>query len=132
MLRIKGELTDLNNYIRVERSNKFWAAKVKEEETNRIYLECKSQQIPVQKKGCFIVFQWYSKDHRKDKDNISFAKKFILDGLVLAKVIESDRWDFISGFLDLFYIDAENPRVEVYFGEEPDEIKINKMYKIDL
>ncbi|MDO9028168.1 MAG: hypothetical protein Q7U68_04835 [Candidatus Roizmanbacteria bacterium] len=130
MLVIKGELTDLNEYVRIERGNKFAGAKVKREETNRIWVECIQQKIELQKKGCFIVFQWYSKDRRKDKDNVAFAKKFILDGLVLAGVIKSDRWDFISGFLDVFYIDKENPRVEVYFGEEPNRIEIKKMYEI--
>lgn len=132
MLEIKGELTDLNKYIRIERGNKFAGANIKKDETNRIWIECKQQHIEKQKKGCFIVFQWYAKNSRKDKDNIAFAKKFILDGLVQAGVIESDRWDFISGFLDVFYIDEKNPRIEVSFGEQPDEIKINKVYKIGL
>jgi hypothetical protein len=131
-LVIKGELTDLNNYVRIERGNKFAAANVKQEETNRVWSECKQQGLLLQKKGVFIVFQWFAKDRRKDKDNVAFAKKFILDGLVLAGVIKSDRWDFISGFLDLFYVDEKDPRVEVYFGEEPDEVRINKLYKIDL
>lgn len=130
MLVIKGELTDLNEYVRIERGNKFAGAKVKREETNRIWAECIQQKIELQKKGCFIVFQWYSKDRRKDKDNVAFAKKFILDGLVLARIIKSDGWDFVSGFLDIFYIDEKDPRVEVYFGEEPNRIEIKRMYEI--
>jgi len=125
-LVIKGELTNLNEYVRVERGNRFAGANIKESETNRIWAECRSQRFPAQKKGVFLVFRWYARDRRKDKDNVAFAKKFILDGLVLAKVIESDRWDFISGFLDVFYLDQENPRVEIDFYDEPDEIRINK------
>ena len=132
MLVIKGELTDLNNYINIERGNKFAGANVKRAETERIWVECKQQRIKLQEKGVFIVFQWYAKERRKDKDNVAFAKKFILDGLVLAGVLKSDRWDFISGFLDVFYIDKDNPRVEVYFGEMPDRIELKKMYKIGL
>jgi len=131
VLTIKGELTDLNSYIRVERGNKYAAAGVKQAETSRVYIECKVQKIPKQKKGVFIIFQWYAKDQKKDKDNVAFAKKFILDGLVLAGVLESDRWDFISGFLDVFYVDSENPRVEITFCQDPDEIKVNKLIKVN-
>lgn len=130
MLTIKGELTDLNTYIRIERGNKFAGANIKKKETERIWVECKQQRIELQRKGIFIVFQWYSKDQRKDKDNVSFAKKFILDGMVTAGVLKSDKWDFISGFLDLFFVDKENPRIEVYFTVEPDEIKIKNFYDI--
>ena len=130
MLIIKGELTDLNNYIRIERGNKFAGANVKKNETERIWVECKQQRIEPQEKGVFIVFQWYAKDQKKDKDNVAFAKKFILDGLVSAGVLKSDGWDFISGFLDIFYVDRENPRIEVYFGEMPDRIELKKLYDI--
>lgn len=124
---IKGELTDLNNYIRVERGNRFAGAKVKEEETNRVWAECKEKRFPLQKKGVFLVFRWYAKDRKKDKDNIAFAKKFILDGLVLAGVLKSDGWDFVSGFLDVFYLDPKDPRIEIDFYDYPDEIKIKKL-----
>ena len=126
-LVIKGELTDLNNYVRIERGNKFAGANIKQEETNRVWVECKQRQIPSQKKGVFLVFRRYAKDRRKDKDNVAFAKKFILDGLVLAKVLKSDGWDFINGFLDVFYLDPENTRVEIDFYDDPDEIRINKL-----
>ena len=60
-----------------------------------------------------IVYRWYSRDNRKDIDNVAFAKKFINDGLVKAGVIQNDSRKFIKGFKDEFYIDKENPRVEV-------------------
>jgi hypothetical protein len=132
VLTIKGELCDLNTYIRAERGSRFAAATIKKDETERIWAECKIQKIGLQKKGCFIVFSWFAKDKRKDKDNIAFAKKFILDGLVDAHVLDEDRWDYISGFLDVFEVDEKNPRVEVHFGECPDEIKISKLFKIGL
>jgi len=128
VLTIKGELTDLNTYIQKERGSRFAAANIKKDETERVWAECKVQRIEPQKKGCFIVFTWYAKDKRKDKDNIAFAKKFILDGLVTARVLENDTWEFVSGFLDIFEIDENNPRVEIHFGEKPDEIKIKKLY----
>ena len=61
----------------------------------------------------YITFRWLCKNKKKDKDNIAFAKKFILDGLVEAGVIKNDGWDDIEGFQDEFEIDAKNPRIEV-------------------
>lgn len=58
-------------------------------------------------------FTWYCPNKRKDPDNISFAKKFILDGLQVAGVIENDGWKQIAGFSDAFYLDKQNPRVEL-------------------
>ena len=54
---------------------------------------------------------------RKDKDNIAFAKKFILDGMIQAKLIQNDGWKEISGFTDEFHVDKNNPRVEVTIYE---------------
>lgn len=47
-------------------------------------------------------------------DNISsFGRKVIQDALVKTHVLQNDGWNEIIGFRDDFYIDKENPRVEV-------------------
>lgn len=106
-------MTDLNTYIQKERGNRFAAAAIKEKETTRVYWECKSQKIKRVEGPVFVVCSWFCKNKRKDKDNISFAKKFILDGLVKAGVLTEDGWDEVVGFQDAFLVDKENPRVEV-------------------
>ena len=112
-LIIKGELTDLNTYIQKERGNRFAAAAIKEEETRRVYWECKSQKLKRIDFPVFVACTWFCKNKKKDKDNISFAKKFILDGLMKAGVLENDGWEQIVGFQDSFVVDKENPKVEV-------------------
>ena len=113
-LIIKGELCDFNTFQNKTRSNKFVGSKIKKEETERVYWECKQQKLsPVKEYPVKIMFKWYSKDNRKDIDNVAFAKKFILDGLVLAGVLGGDGRKFINGFTDEFYIDAVNPRTEI-------------------
>ena len=111
-LIIPGELTDLNTYIDAERSNRYAGAKIKREMTDYVTLFAKRLKtefrIPVR-----ITYRWYCKNKRKDKSNIAFAKKFIEDGLVAAGVLKNDGWNDIEGFNDRFYIDKENPRVEV-------------------
>ncbi len=114
---IAGELTDLNTYVNKERGNRFAAAAIKEKETNRVYWECKSQKIGKVIPPILLECQWFCKNQRKDKDNISFGKKFILDGLVLAGVLPDDKWDMVVGFVDSFFVDKTNPRIEVYLHE---------------
>ena len=69
----------------------------------------------------YILFRWIEKDKRRDKDNISFAKKFILDALQEADILRNDGWGEIIGFSDTFAVDKANPRVEVYLLTEQEE-----------
>jgi hypothetical protein len=112
---IIGELTDLNTYIQTERSNKFAAAQIKKDMTDICTLYAK-QLKPIKSK-VKLIFTWYCRNQKKDPDNIAFAKKFILDGFVKAKIIENDGWKQIAGFEDYFEIDTDRPRVEIELKE---------------
>jgi hypothetical protein len=112
-LIIKGEFPGLNEYINHTRGSKYAGASMKARETDRVYWEAKGQHLPRIETVQKITCTWYCKNKRKDKDNVMFAKKFILDGLILAKVIPNDGWNDIHEFVDVFAIDAINPRVEV-------------------
>lgn len=55
---------------------------------------------------------------RRDLDNISsFGRKVIQDALVQAKVLKNDGWKNIIRFSDDFYLDPDNPRIEVDIEE---------------
>jgi Holliday junction resolvase RusA-like endonuclease len=111
---IPGELTDLNTYINKERANKYAAAKIKEDNTNLVaHLARKIKPL----ENINLTIHWYCKNKKKDKDNISFAIKFILDGMVKAGVIKNDGWNDIEGFQHKFYIDKDYPRVEVEISD---------------
>lgn len=47
-----------------------------------------------------LTFTWYERERRRDPDNIAAAKKLILDGLVAAKVLPGDGWNYVAGFRD--------------------------------
>ena len=107
-------MTDLNTYIQAERTNRYIAAGIKKRETARVAWACKEQQLrPVTRPLVEVIFHWYSKDARKDADNISFACKFIFDGLVKAKVLPDDSQKYTGSIVHHFDVDAKNPRVEV-------------------
>ena len=112
-LVIYGELCDLNTYINKERANKFMAAKIKREETDRVIAECLVQKLKKIEKPVTIDIEWVTKNTRKDPDNVAFAKKFILDGLVKAGVLENDGRKQITGFSDSYSVSKTNARVIV-------------------
>lgn len=113
-LIIPGELTDLNNFINSLKRNRWAGQKIKTDETNRVAWLTKAQRLsPVEKYPVKITYKWYMKDKRKDLDNTCFAKKFINDGLVVGGIIENDGQKQVSGFIDEFFIDKYNPRIEV-------------------
>ena len=113
ILIIPGELMDLNTYIDVERGNKFGAAKIKKAETEMVHWYCIQQKPKPILTPFDLEIHWYAKDKRKDSDNISFAQKFILDGLVAAKVIPNDRFTTIKSIIHRFLVDSSYPRIEV-------------------
>lgn len=104
---ISSELTDLNTYIHANRSSRFLGAKIKKENTELVAWEAKSQKLSPITVPCSFVFNWYCRNKKKDKDNISFAKKFILDGLQEAGIIKNDGWNDVINFTDYFYLISE-------------------------
>jgi Holliday junction resolvase RusA-like endonuclease len=114
-LIIPCELTDLNTYINQERTNRYAAADTKKTMTQLCTLYAKKLQ-PITNK-IILKITWYCKNQKKDPDNISFAKKFILDGLVKAGVLQNDGWNQIQAFEDVFEVDKDKPRVEIELKE---------------
>ena len=47
-------------------------------------------------------FIWIEENKRRDLDNICFAKKFILDALVQAGVLQDDNRKIVTNFTDSF------------------------------
>lgn len=114
---IPGTLPTHNQYIENERSNRFLAAKVKKE-TQDYICSCIPDDAPCFP-GCVVVwFDWIRPDMRSDKDNVSFAKKFILDALQQAGVIKKDSWKLCTPYDRKFAVNKSNPRTVVYITNE--------------
>ena len=63
-------------------------------------------------------YRWYEKDRRRDLDNVSsFGRKVIQDAVVQTHDLKNDGWKEITGFSDEFFVDADNPRIEVEIEE---------------
>lgn len=118
-LVIDGALPGLNEYISEERTNRYRGAAVKKQWTDVVAAAAKKCMTPIPE-DCFPVtfqFQWYERNRKRDKDNVSaFGRKVILDGLVQAGILPNDNWNYVDGFQDEFYVNKECPhaRIEVY------------------
>ena len=110
-ITIKHTFTTLNTYTNSNRHSRFAGAKIKKEETEISRLHFINQK-PITEYPIKIAFKWYVKNKRKDLDNIVFAKKFILDGMVKAEFIKNDGLNYIQGFTDEVEFDKDE-RVEI-------------------
>lgn len=114
LITIPGELADLNAFIKATNNSRYGGNNIKQVETDRVaYTVKKYYPWPEEDYPVHIMFRWYTKNTRKDIDNVAFAKKFVLDGLVRGGIILDDRRKYVSGFTDTFCIDKDNPRVDV-------------------
>lgn len=101
-LILKQKFPGLNDYTKANRGNKYSGNELKQTYTDYVIWECKSQKIkPIDGKAK-INFTWHEQNGKRDPDNICFAKKFILDGLVKAGALKNDTQKYIKGFTDEF------------------------------
>lgn len=108
-----GFLPDLNRYIKALNSNRFAGNTMKQKASGDVATVSKKHRNHVLLPPFFIHFHWVCKDKKIDKDNIAFAKKFILDGLQTSEVLPQDNWKGVEGFKDTFDVDKTNPRIEI-------------------
>ena len=63
-----------------------------------------------------LAFRWVERDRKRNPDNIAAGHKFVLDGLVTAKILDNDGWSQIAGWSDTFEVGAK-PGVEITITE---------------
>lgn len=52
-----------------------------------------------------ITFEWLEKNKRRDPDNVAAGgRKLVLDGLVMAGVLQGDGWRYVRSWTDRFNI----------------------------
>lgn len=119
-LTIPGRLPGLNEYTDACRTSSQKGGKMKSDAQIAVMWQIKAQLRRLRiDKPVFMLFTFYEKDRRRDRDNVSsFARKVIQDALVAAGVLKDDGWDQITGYMDRFEVDRDNPRIVVQFIEQ--------------
>lgn len=113
----------LNEYISVERSNRYMAAKMKRDWQHTVIREIHRQLKGVKLIDPVVLgYTFYEPNRRRDHDNVAgFAHKVIQDAMVESGLLINDGWDYVAGFADWFVLDKKDPRivVEVMRTDEP-------------
>jgi len=112
-LTIPERLPGLNDIIKGAKHSPYVYAKEKRRLTDLVCLLAMAGLKPVTEPA-YVHCHWYEHDLRRDPDNIAAGIKFVLDGLVLAKILPDDNRTWITGLQHTFHpIDRRNPRVVV-------------------
>lgn len=108
----------LNQHDNANRVNRYAGASLKKKATRTCAkhikeamdggLEVKQDDMPLK-----LKFTWYWKNRQTDKDNISFIKKYVFDGMIKADLIENDGWKEVGSWIEIFEVDKGQPRVEI-------------------
>lgn len=98
---IPFRLPGLNEYTRENRSSKYGGNNEKQKIEDDILWILKSVRTRIYK-PVRIKFTWHERERRRDKDNVAFAKKFILDALQKSEILPNDNNQYILGFQDEF------------------------------
>lgn len=99
-VEIPLKLPSLNDYVLACRTNRFKGYKMKREIEDEIGLFI--GKLPRFEEPVKIRFRWIEGNKRRDLDNISFGKKFILDTLVKRGKLRDDNRRCVVAFTDTF------------------------------
>lgn len=118
---IFDRLMGLNEYINLNRTNRFKGAKAKATEENYIrkciLIAKQKGTLKSTNKAIKVDIKWYEPNNKRDIDNISFAVKFILDSLVKEKIIVNDNQKYVKAITHEVLVDKNNARIEVNLCE---------------
>ena len=85
-IRINMRLPGLNEYTRACRSSRYAGARMKKDAMAYV----RAAHAEPASDPCAIVMVFHEPDRRRDADNVEFARKFVLDGLVASGVVVGD------------------------------------------
>ena len=110
---IRERLITLNEYIKIERNNRYTAGNVKKKFT--ALAEKYAKEMMVLDAGLYdLEITWNVTSNREDPDNVYFAIKFILDGVVDAGRLPNDNRRYIRHISNKIFTCKEYS-VEVVF-----------------
>lgn len=98
---IPFRLPSLNDYVDACRSNKYGGNNHKKSVEDDILWCLKSVKSKISN-PVRLKFTWYEQNKNRDKDNVAFAKKYILDALQKSGILPNDNNQYIDGFQDDF------------------------------
>ena len=114
---IPGRLPSLNEYIHA--CNRAWyiGEGFKKKQMRIIGNAIIACNLPKFLKPVVVYFRWFEKDHRRDRDNIRSAEKYVMDALKQTQRITNDTQKWVKDSKHEILFDPIEPRVEVTLEE---------------
>lgn len=126
VFEIPLKLPSLNEYVDMCRESRYGANTFKRTLEAAIICHIRKARVRPVTSPVRVRFVWYEATRKRDKDNVSFAKKFILDALQKAGILPKDDNRYIAGFSDEF-IYHSGQRVVVELEEKDAENEVRKL-----
>ena len=121
---VPGRLDGLNEYTAACRASAKGGGKLKRRNQDMVRAAIRESGLRPMRTPVFVSFTWVEgkKDDAarfvpRDKDNIRFAAKFVLDALVEEGIIPDDGWRHVEGISDAFMLNRNEPKVVVTLEE---------------
>lgn len=119
ILQIPYKLDGLNEYTGENRVSRYEGGKCKHKNEKIIRICIRNCRLKKISGAYYVKFFWHEKNKRRDKDNVAFAKKFILDALQKEAITKGDGNKYLLGFEDHFvYGNQQGVVVEIYEENE--------------
>ena len=122
-IKIPFQLPTLNKILATAKMQRLFYSpynKQKSELTDKIKIIARRQFDGLLKYPVEVAIKWICANRRTDPDNIASGKKFLLDGLIDADILDDDGWKQIVSFEDTFavgepglIVELRRPRAEV-------------------
>lgn len=113
VFEIPDRLPGLNEYTKACRERAIYGGAMKAKATEACAKAIRDAGLSAYKGKIDIQIRWVEPNMKRDKDNIRFAAKFILDALVKEQIIENDGWKWIGRISDVYMVNKNNPRIVV-------------------
>lgn len=114
-LEVKGELPSLNEIITASKGHYGQYAKMKKGFGGIIKWQLRQkykEPKPIEGK-VNVKITWYTKNNKKDPDNVAAGIKFVLDAFVEHGILINDTRQYIGDIWHTFETDKDNPRFKI-------------------
>lgn len=110
-LRIVADFPTLNEVI--NESKKHWSRYSKEKKSLTDLIAYQAQSLRPVLVPVNLHFTWHWPSRKHDPDNIAFAQKYVLDGLVQAGILQGDGWKMVKQLNHRFELDKQGPFLDL-------------------
>ena len=112
---VKGELPALNEMITASKAHYgiYNKMKIAHEGIIKWQLKSKARGFKTLEDKVDVNIQWFTKNEKKDPDNIAAGIKFILDSLVILGILKNDTRKYIGAIHHYFETDKTDPRFRI-------------------